>query len=177
MAIAKAREAEEGKKLLEKGPKEETIKLFEDSVKRTEASVEYYENTLEKTYIKSPISGKVIHKYLEEGEMVIEEVPLVAIADVEKIRISAEVDETDVAKIKIGDPVEIKSDAYSGRVFSGEIVDIADYVGKREIRPNNPARNLDMKVIQVKVGLSEKTPLKIGMTVDVRIKSKNQGRL
>lgn len=174
IAMARAREAEEEKRIIEKGPKTETIKLLEDTVKRTEATVEYFKNLLEKSYIASPISGKVIHKYLEEGEMVIEEVPLAAIADVEKIRINAEVDETDTDMVHIGDPVEIKSDAFPGRFFTGSISEIADYVGKREIRPNDPVKNLDVKVIQVKIGLHEKTPFKIGMTVDVRIKSKPQ---
>lgn len=172
VALARAREAEEEKRLVEKGPKDETIRLLEDTVKRTEATVEYYRSLMEKTVIRAPISGKIIHKYLEEGEIVntMSEVsPLVDIADVERIRINAEVDETDAGKIGVGDPAEITSDTYPGKLFHGEIEEIAGYVGKRAIRPNNPAKNLDMKVIQVKIKLKEKTPLKLGMTVDVRI--------
>lgn len=154
------------------GPKDETLRLLEDTVKITEATVTYYNSLMEKTFIRAPISGKIIHKYLEEGEIVntmSEVTPLVDIANVEKIRINAEVDETDADRIKVGDPAEITSDAYPGKVFQGEIEKIASYVGKREIKPNNPAKNLDMKVIQVKIKLKEKAPLKLGMTVDVRI--------
>ena len=173
IAITRVREAAEEKRLLEKGPKEETIWLLEDSVMRAEASVEYYKKLLEKTLIIAPISGKVIHKYLEEGEIASEDIPLVAIADVERIRINAEVDETDADRVHVGDHADITSDGYPGKVFKGEIQEISDYVGVREVRPNNPAKNLDRKVLRVKIGLSEKTPLKLGMTVDVKIMAKN----
>jgi len=171
--VAKAREqaAEQERRLVEKGPKEETLKLLMDSVNKAEASVEYVKTIIDKTVITSPITGKVIHKYLEEGEIVSDEYPvLLTIADVSNVRISAEVDETDIGLISMGDAVEITSDAYKGKPFKGEIQEIASYVGVRDIRPNNPAKNLDKKVIKVKIKLLEKTPLKLGMTVDVRIK-------
>lgn len=169
VSVAKVKEAEEEKRLLEKGPKAETLKLYEDTVKRTEATVEYCRKLLEKTYITAPISGKVIHKYLEEGEIINREIYMLTIADVEKIRVNAEVDETDIGKIKIGDPVEITSDAYHGRIFRGEIYEISDYAGIRKVTPNNPVKNLDMKVVQVKIEFKTKTPFKIGMTTDVKI--------
>ncbi|MBI5047947.1 MAG: efflux RND transporter periplasmic adaptor subunit [Deltaproteobacteria bacterium] len=169
VAKAKAREAEQGKRLLEKGPKQETLKIYKDAVSQAEATVEYYKRFLEKTIIKSPISGKVIRKYLEEGETAIPETPIAAVADVDRTRINTEVDETDIGRIQVGDPAEVTSDSYPGKVFKGEIQEIFDYVGQRKVKPNNPAKNLDMKVIQVKILLKEKTPFKLGMTVDVKI--------
>lgn len=174
MALARVREATEEKRLLERGPKKETLQLYENSVKQVEATVEYYRRLLEKTLIVAPISGKVIHKYLQEGETVNmsnEITPLIAIADLEKIRISAEVDETDADMVHIGDSAEITSDAYPGRILKGEIQEISDYVGVREVRPNNPAKNLDRKVLRVKIGIIGEAPLKLGMTVNVRIVS------
>ena len=172
VAVSRVKEAEEVKTLLEKGPKQETLKVNENMIKQAEATVEYYKRLLDKTIIKAPISGKVIRKYAQEGELVnlsSAETLLAAIADVEKVRVNAEVDETDIGKIKVGDPVDVTSDAYTGKVFKGEIEEIADYVGIRNIRPNNPAKNMDMKVVQVKIELKEKTPLRLGMTVDVRM--------
>jgi multidrug resistance efflux pump len=68
-----------------------------------------------------------------------------------------------------GDPVDISAYAYPGIVYKGRVEEIASYVGKREIKPNNPAVNLGLKIIQVKIAFIEPTPLKLGMTVDVRI--------
>jgi ABC exporter DevB family membrane fusion protein len=171
VAQARAREAEEEERLLKKGPKQETLKLNEDAVKSAAANVEYYKKVLEKTFITAPISGKVVRKYLQAGEMLSKEMltSLVAIADVEKIWINAEVDETDIGRFHIGDPVEIKSDAYPGQVFNGEVKEISEYVGSRRVRPNSPVKNVDMKVINVKIALQEPPPFRLGMTVDVRI--------
>jgi len=172
IAREKVKEAEEEKKLLERGAKEETLEFHREAVKRVEATVDYYKTLLEKAFISSPISGKVIHKYLQRGEMVSKGVSLVAIADLSKIWINAEADETDVGKIKVSTPVEIRSDAYPERVFEGWVERVSDTIGGRKIRPNDSAKNLDMKVIQVKIGLKEKGLFKPGQSVDVRIKAK-----
>ena len=172
MASAKVKEAEEYVRLLEQGPRSETLKYNEEAVRRAETTAQYYRRLLEKTYIFSPISGKVIRRYLHRGEMLNKDTQpyVVAIADLEKMRINAEADETDVGKIHIGDPVEIVSYAYPDKMFQGKVSEIADYAGIRKVTPNNPAKNRDMKVVQVKISLDEKTPLRLGMTVDVRIK-------
>jgi multidrug resistance efflux pump len=174
VAEAKVKAAGEVKILLEKGPKEETLKLNEEAVKRAEAALEYYKAVFKKTLITAPISGKVIRKYLNSGEMISREmnISLIAVADINNIWINAEVDETDTAKITLGDAVEVRSDAYPGTVYKGEVAEISDYIGVRKVRPNNPAKNVDMKVIQVKIKLAEDTPLKPGMTVDVKIAPK-----
>ena len=172
VASARVKEAEEHERLLEQGPRSETIQYNREAVQRAEATAEYFRRVLDKTYIKSPISGKVIRRYLHRGEMLNKDTQpyVVAVADLEKIRINAEADETDVGKINIGDPVEIVSYAYSDKTFKGSVREISDYAGIRKVTPNNPAKNRDMKVVQVKVGLDDKTPLRLGMTVDIRIK-------
>lgn len=170
-AEARVKKASEDKRLLEKGPKPETIRLHEDAVIRAEAAVEYLTRLLEKTYIKSPISGKVIRKYFHKGETVSKDVQpnIVAVADVERVRVNAEVDETDIGRIGIGDAAEVTSYAYPGKVFRGRVQEISDYVGARKFKPNDPVRNLDVKIVQVKIALEDKTPFRIGMTVDVKI--------
>lgn len=169
-AEARAKKASEEKRLLESGPKIETVKLHEDAVKKAEATAEYYRSLLDKTLITAPISGKIIRKYLEAGESVTKERALAAIADIERVRVNAEVDETDIGAIRPGDPVEVSSDAFPGKLFRGAVEDVSDYAGVRKVKPNNQARNLDMKIVEVKITLNEKTPLKPGMTVDVKIK-------
>lgn len=169
VANARVDEALEEKTLLENGPKKETLNLHQDMVTKSEATVEYYKALLDKSAIKAPIAGKVIRKFLEEGEMADPENPLVAIADIKRTQINAEVDETDIGRIKVGDAAEVTCDAYPGKVFKGTVREISDYAGHRKIKPNNAEKNMDMKIIQVKIELSEKNPLRLGMSVDVII--------
>ena len=171
VAAARQTEAAEERNLLKAGPKKETLTYYEDVSRKAEASALYYRTILDKTRIVSPIDGKVIRKYLQKGEMVSKEFQpyIVAVADLERVRINAEVDETDVGKFAVGDTAEVSSSAYPGRIFEGAVTEIADYAGARKITPNNPAKNRDMKIVQVKIELKQKSPIRLGMTVDVRI--------
>ncbi len=96
------KEAAEERNLLKAGPKKDTLTYYEDASNKADASALYYRTILDKSRIVSPITGKVIRKYLQRGEMVSKEFQpyLVAVADVERVRINAEVDETDVGKFK-----------------------------------------------------------------------------
>ena len=172
VAVARVAEAEERKRLLEKGARSETIELHQRLVDKAAATVQLYGTLLDKSSVRTPIAGKVIHKNLQEGEVVYAEapVPLIVVADIGKTWINAEVDEIDIGRIAVGNDVDVTSDAYPGKAFRGRIAEIADYVGARKVRPNDPAKNLDMKVVQVKVALQEQNPFRLGMSVDVRIR-------
>lgn len=169
VATARVAEAEEQLRLLRAGPRRETLALHVAQVAQAEANVRYVRSLLDKTSVVSPIGGILIERYLDVGEVVMPEKPIAVIADTDRLRINAEVDETDAGRLQLGDPVEIRAYAYPGKVYKGRVEEIAHYVGKREIKPNNPAVNLGLKIIQVKIVLLEATPLKLGMTVDVRI--------
>lgn len=168
-ARAAVKDAEERKKLLEAGPKPETVQLYREQVRLAQTALDYNRKRLDKTNIRSPIDGTVIERYLDEGEGVTPEIPIVAIADLNKVWINAEVDETDVGKIRVGNKVQISSNAYPGTQYKGTIREIAQYAGARKIRPSNPAVNLGLKIVQVKIELPQPTPLRLGMTVDVKI--------
>ncbi len=169
VAAARAEKANEQLQLLRAGPRRETLAWLAAKVTQAEARVRYARALLDKTRVTAPISGTLIERYLDVGEVVIPEKPIALIADTSQLRVNAEVDETDAGRLRLGDPVEIRAYAYPGRVYQGRVEEIARYVGKREIKPNNPAVNLGLKIIQVKIALLETTPLELGMTVDVRI--------
>jgi ABC exporter DevB family membrane fusion protein len=174
-AQAGVEEAKQHKQLLEAGPRPETIKLGRDQVALARAELEHSRQLLDKTRLRSPIAGRVIKRYLDEGEGVTPEIPILAIADMSHLWINAEVDETDVGRIAAGDPVETGSDAYPGKVFKGRVRQIADYAGERSVKPNDPAVNLGLKVVQVKIGLDQPSPFRLGMTVDVKITPREHG--
>lgn len=173
-ARAKAAEAEQQKALLEKGPKPETVKLYRDQASLAAAELDYSRKLVEKTQVRAPIAGTVIRRYLDDGEGITPEIPILAIADTGRIWINAEVDETDTGRVHLGDRASIASDAYPGKVFNGRVEQIADYAGARRVKPSNPAVNLGLKVVQVKIGLDDHSPFKLGMTVDVKILPQRQ---
>ena len=94
---------------------------------------------------------------------------MLAIADLTKIWVNAEVDETDIGKVQVGNRAVVTSDAHPGRNFEGRVHQIGAFAGARNVKPSNPAANLGMKVVQVKIMLADPGPLKLGMTVNVTL--------
>lgn len=87
-----------------------------------------YVSQLEYCVIKSPIDGVIISKPKPAGQTVAqgisEPVVIMTIADISKMQIKVLVDETDIGKIKVGQPVSFTVDAYTDKVFAGKVTSI-----------------------------------------------------
>lgn len=140
-------------------------------IKRSKADLKYAQALLENTYIRAPFSGEIIRRFLDPGETITLEklLPIVTIADVSKTIVRAEIDETDIRKIKIGQSAIVTADAYPGEEFKGKIIEISPVVGKKKIIADNPAEMVDTKVLEVKIELDPGQNLNLGLNVDVTI--------
>jgi ABC exporter DevB family membrane fusion protein len=180
----RVKSAEEGLSLLLAGPKPETVaaalaqvreaeaelKRAESQVAQTRTEVDHARVVMQTSVVESTVNGKVTRKLVEPGEAVDVSAPLLVLGDMRKIIVKAEVDESDLGKVSVGQKAVISADAYPGRVFPGTIYEIGQAVGKRRVRPEDPARIQDTKVLETKIEITEgASDLKLGMTVDVRI--------
>lgn len=125
---------------------------------------------LEKTRILSPIDGVVVARRVDVGEMVEVSDPMLTIADLSKMRVEAEVDEFDVARVRVGADALVRADGFSGSMWRGRIEEIPDRVTGRQLKPDDPATLVDTRVLLVKIALLEPTPLKLGQRVDVEVR-------
>lgn len=132
------------------------------------ASLERLRATLRKSEIVAPIDGVIVERLVDPGETVEAGAVIATIVDPARIRVEAEVDEFDVARIAHGAAVTIRADGFD-RQWPGRVEEIPLRVVGRSIRPNDPAQPVDTRVLLVGVTLLEKTPLKIGQRVDVQI--------
>jgi HlyD family secretion protein len=89
-----------------------------------------------------------------------------------RVRVEAEVDEYDTARVALGARVAIIAEGYTDASWRGTIEEIPDTVVGRRIRPEDPGRPIDARVLPVKIALGEPTPLKLGQRVEVEIASK-----
>jgi RND family efflux transporter MFP subunit len=123
-----------------------------------------------KTRIVAPIDGTVTARFRNAGETVAPGAELVSIADLDKLRVEAEVDEYDAARVALGAPVTISAEGY-GDTWKGHIEEIPDAVTSRRLKPQDPARPSDTRVLVVKVALDGPTPVKLGQRVEVAIQT------
>jgi len=126
------------------------------------------ESLLDKTRIRAPIAGKVLQINAKLGELVAPtpELPLVVMGDMSIVRVRAEVDEPDVAKIKLGQRVSVKNNAYPGREFDGKVAEIAPSLALPRMGSRGARRTTDVEVMEVLIDLDGSVPLLPGMRVD-----------
>lgn len=147
--------------------------IKEAQVTQQEAIIEAIQAELKDAIIESPISGTIIRKYVEEGEMVglltVGLSPIVEIAKLDSFEAHTNVDETDIGKINEGMTAEIRVDAYPDILFDGEVGEIAlSSLEKKETGINY--------IVKVKINNKDNIPLRIGMTSNVNfiVTSKEQ---
>jgi len=94
-----------------------------------QAAYEDAVSQLNETVIRSPINGKVIGKPTPAGQAVAPGVSspmvLLTIADMSKMQIETQVDESDIGKIQVGQQVIFTVDAYPGKSFSGVVSNVS----------------------------------------------------
>ena len=98
------------------------------------------------------------------------ELALAVIGDMSLVRLKAEVDEFDVAKIKVGGKVVVKSNAYPGREFEGRVAQLAPTLASPKFALRGARRPTDVEVLEVTIDLNGDVPLLPGMRADAFFK-------
>lgn len=133
------------------------------------AAVGRDEAQLRKTRILAPISGTVTGRHAQAGETLEAGQRVFTLADLTRLRIEAEADEADADALGTGAPVSITCEAFPGRAWRGRVEDIPRSVTLRRLKPQDPSRPTDTRILAVKVAFAEPTPLKLGATVELKI--------
>lgn len=107
--------------------------------------------------IVAPMTGVVLRQDGEIGEVVEVKNVLYWIGQPKPLRITADVDEEDIARIRAGQTVLIKADAFPGQVLEGKVA---------EITPKGDPVN---KSFRVRVRLPDDSPVMVGMTTEINI--------
>lgn len=125
---------------------------------------------LAKRTLRSPIDGVVTLRPVDRGETVEARAPIAVVADLARVRVEAEVDEFDAGRVRLGDRVRVTAEGYEGESWSGTVEEIPDAVSGRRLKPQDPGKPSDTRVLLVKVRLDGPTPLKLGQRVEVEIR-------
>ena len=102
---------------------------------------------------------------IDAGDAVID------VADLRRVRVEAEVDEFDAGRVSLGASVVVRAEGFDGQSWAGRVEEIPDAVTGRRLKPQDPGKPQDTRVLLVKVALDEATPLKLGQRVEVEVGS------
>lgn len=170
--VAKARydEAEQHYALLNGPSREEDVARAQAGVALAKANLEEVRARYQKTFFRSPVDGVVLRKYHRPGESVTisssSPDPIVTLGNTKVLRVRVDVDEDDVARIRLGDRAYVTADAFGGQRFWGRVVRIGEELGPKNVRTGEPTERVDKKILETLIQLDDGHPLPIGLRVD-----------
>jgi RND family efflux transporter MFP subunit len=139
--------------------KENEARVAEAEVQRAEALLAQRKVDVEDTVLRAPTSGVILEKLKEVGEIAVPggfagSGELIRMASLEEMRAEVDVNEADMPRVRMGQPVEVVPDAYPDKRYSATVVKMYPQVNRQkgtlkvEVRITDPDAALkpDMSV-------------------------------
>lgn len=152
--------------LLREGSRAEDIEAARAGLREAEKTLELAELNLSRTQLFAPMTGRVLTKSREAGEVVGPGMPVVTIGDLARPWLNIYVGERDLGRVTLGMPADVTVDSFPDRPFPGKVTFVSD---KSEFTPKNiqtPDERVKL-VYRVKIELENREQrLKPGMPAD-----------
>lgn len=145
----------------------------QEEVTRATAAREAAQDNLSKCRFVAPFDGVVSALNVEKGEIVITGTmnnpgtQIMVVSDLSRMLVRAEVDETDVVDMTLGQKAKISVDAFPDTTFAGTVVEIGNTAKRSNISSVEGQTNFEVKVV-----FDDNVPqVRPGMTADVDIET------
>lgn len=141
---------------------------------KTAADLALAKNALDNTYLRSPFDGVIVQKIAEVGNILERNQPGAVVADDRNAWVSANIEETSVGSVKIGQEAEIDVD--EGGVMLGKILEIRQSVASQfALIPSDSGSGNFTKVVQrvpIKIEITKRNNLvlRAGQSVEIKIR-------
>ncbi|NJL82676.1 MAG: HlyD family secretion protein [Chloroflexaceae bacterium] len=151
-------------------PVDVEIAASELSVAR--AAVVRAQADLDQAYVKSPQAGQILDILARPGELVGNE-GIVAIGQTQQMYAIAEVYESDIPKVQVGQPVTVTSDALGGELH-GTVAEVGLQVLRQDVVNTDATADVDARIVEVKVRLDEESSRKVTGLTNLQITAQIQ---
>ena len=168
MAIGRRDAAAASLRLLHQGTREEQLRAARAELQNARASLASALGTASDLVLVAPVSGTVLGRHVEPGEVILPGVPALTIGDIARPFVRVYVAERSLPLIHLGSRATARLDGFPNAVFQGRVVainDKAEYTPRIAMTENERA---DL-VFGVKVALDSAASLKPGLPVTVTI--------
>ena len=145
----KANSLEQSSKMMKIGPRVEQIDRARSDVETAKGQMDYAKSQLDATVIRAPVSGTILERTAEKGELVTAQFAsgaeggprgsVVALADLNDIQVELDIAQDDFAKLSPHQEGVVTLDAFKDRSYKGEIAEMS------------PEANRQKATVQVKV--------------------------
>lgn len=130
------------------------VTTAEAEVEAAIAAVAEAQANLDKTYVRAPLNAQVLEIHTQSGETIDSE-GIATLGRTNQMMVVAEVYQDDIGKIEAGQPVTVTTPALDSELLQGTVQRIGLQVNAQEVINEDPAANLDAKVVEVHIQLDE----------------------
>jgi HlyD family secretion protein len=167
VANARAAETAERAKLIQAGPRAETILQARARTEQAAAALALAQSRLDYTRLVSPLAGMVLSHHVEPGEFVSAGTPVVTVADTAHMWVRAYLNQTDLGRLRLGQKVTVRTDTFPNKSYEGVVSFIASEAEFTPKTVQTPKERVKL-VFRVKVAVANPNDeLKPGMPADV----------
>ena len=123
---------------------------------------------LEQAIVRSPVNGEVLYIHTRSGEVISSD-GIVEIGQTGQMEAIAEVYQSDVNEIRIGQKVRVSSDSLTGEL-AGKVTQIGSQVRRQETVNTDPSTNIDARVVEVHIALNAASSQKAAKFTNLQVK-------
>ena len=153
------------------------LKVLEAQIQAADAEIDQAEDELEYTTIVSPIDGVITSLAAEVGEIVVTGTMnnagtvIMTVADLSQMIVEAQVDETDITQVKVGQKALIRAAAYGERVLHGTVRSVALSKEQEQGASGSSGQTSRYYICEVLLDPAETSNVRVfsGLTADVQI--------
>ena len=154
-------------RLLEVRPS--NLQIAQAQVTNAIANVRQAEAQLKLSYVQAPTAGEILAIHTKSGEAISPN-GIAEIGQTDQMVITAEVPEDSIGKVRIGQNATISSDngAFNGEL-KGIVTEIGRKIGKKDVLNTDPAADVDARVVEVKIALSQEDSQKVSGLTNAKV--------
>lgn len=145
------------------------VRAAQTELENAIAAVKSAQTDLEKTYIRALMAGQILKIHTRAGEK-IGNFGIIDFAQTDQMMAVAEVYQSDINKVQIGQQAVI-----TGQAFSGEIRGVVSHIGlqvnQQNVFSNQPGENLDRRVVEVKIYFNRSDSKRVAGLTNLQIKT------
>jgi multidrug resistance efflux pump len=151
VAAAQADAADARYRSLARGTRSEQIEEAAAAIALAQAELDAARVALDQMNLIAPRDGVILRRTGEVGALVTLTVPapVLSMADLGELELRAEIDETDIAAIAVGQAAYATADAYGDRRFPVVIRRVTRELGRKTVRDDDPRARVDTRVLEV----------------------------
>jgi HlyD family secretion protein len=144
------------------------IALAKAEVAEAEADLAHARAELDQTQIRAPQDGEVLKILTRAGESAAAR-GVVEMANTHSLLAVAEVYETDVQRVRVGQKAEITSATFAGKI-AGKVEHIGRRIERNELAPIDPSAYSNLRVVEVRIRLEPPTQTNLLVSAQVTIR-------